>query len=52
MRTVSADLQSVPGRFVHIELADGVLQAGLGAALRDGLGDGVHIELGDLQIVV
>lgn len=48
MRSASTDLQSVPGRFVHVELADGVLQAGLAATLWDGLGDGVHIELSDL----
>lgn len=48
---VSADLQSVPGHFVHVELTDGVLQAGLGAALWDGLGDRIHIEVRDLQVV-
>lgn len=37
---------------MHVEVADGVLQAGLGAALRDRLGDGVDVELGDLWVVV
>lgn len=49
---MSTDLQSVPGLFMHVEVADGVLQAGLSAALRDRLGNGVDVEMGDLQVVV
>lgn len=52
MNRASADLQSVPSCFVHVELADGVLQAGLAAALWDGLGNGVHVELSDLRVIV
>jgi len=37
---------------VHVEVADGVLQAGLHAALWEGLSDGVDVELGDLGVVV
>lgn len=48
----AADLQAVPGCFVHVELIDCVLQAGVGAALRDRFGDGVDVELGDLGVVV
>ena len=52
MNLEAADLQAVPGRFVHVQVTDGVLQASLGAALRDWLGDGGDIELGHLGIVV
>lgn len=48
----AADLQAVPLLLVHVQVADCVLQAGLGAALRDGLGNGVHVKLGDLRVVV
>lgn len=37
---------------MHVQVADGVLQAGVGAALWDWLGDGVDVELGDLRVVV
>lgn len=47
-----ADLQPSPGHFVHVELTDGVLQVGLGSALRNGLGDGVNVELSDLWVDV
>lgn len=49
---MATDLQTIPGHFVHVEVADGVLQAGLDSALWDWFGDGVDVELGDLGIVV
>lgn len=36
---------------VHVQVPDGVLQAGLGPALRDRLGDGVDVELSDLWVI-
>lgn len=49
---MAADLQTVPGSLVHVQVTDGVLQAGLGAALWDWLGNGVDVEVGDLEVVV
>jgi len=45
-------LVAVPGGPLHVELTDGVLQASLHAALGDGLGDGVHVELGHFQVIL
>lgn len=52
VRSFFADLQSILCCSLHVKLTDGVLQVILCASMRDGLCNGVYIELSDLWVIV